>query len=52
MQKNAPRLTPFQYCSTSIFEVLRFMPPLTCTQDEVDKSLEILLRCLSDEFKN
>jgi acetylornithine/succinyldiaminopimelate/putrescine aminotransferase len=43
---------PQTLCSTSIFEVLRFMPPLTCTRDEVDKSLEILDRCLSDEFKN
>lgn len=39
------------YCSTSIFEVLRFMPPLTCTENEIDKSLEIVSRCLSEEFK-
>lgn len=36
--------------NTSIFEVLRFMPPLTVTKDEVDKCLEILSRTLADEF--
>lgn len=36
--------------TTSIFETLRFMPPLTVTEEECDLALEIFEKALNDTF--